>query len=705
MKKSSESNFDFRWRHWEYHKPGRRDPQRKTAKNEVELTAEWAIGYAADSEQITAIAADDFRDYLEKSMGISIRIVHEDGPRVLWLEVSPKVKNGFVIEAKKDHVRVSAAEDKMSFRGTIHLEDIMNLEGAPVLPLGKTVRRPLYKERSVHSGSGIDFFPDAELLAMLHAGYDTIVLFVLDFDKNRLGYCDFNDIIKRAKRFGIRTLLYNYIQTYIHPDDPGAQEKFDQVYGEIFRRYPDADSIKLCGESLEFPSRDPATTGKPYDRSIVDGIPDTRPSPGWYPCRDYPAYIQSIERAVHKVKPEAEVQFSTYNWGYAPFELRKRFLQNYPKNVILSVCYEIFSQRELEGLHTPVMDYTISADEPGYYFRTECAEAHKLGIELNGNVNTAGIAWDFGCVPLVPAPEMILKRDLHLREAWEKWKMTRHYTTHHYGWWNSIAADLGKWTGWEDFEPDYNELLTKIAIRDYGKRAARHVRAAWNFWSEAMNYYVASNEDQYGPWRVGAAYPFIFQPNISRTLLNKEIKFPTAPMVHCGSSIIKTVYTPYENAEQTPGFLRYPAELRSLDKMLKLWNKGLAEAAKAVKTADPAKRDEAKRLEALGHFIRNSVRTTIHIKEWWRANIAMQNCTTMEEAEKQLDRIEEIAHSEIENAKDTIPAVEFDSRLGWEASMGYVCDKWHLEWKIRQVNSALRETAVYRHMLRLHKKN
>ena len=697
----SEKNYEFRLRHWQYHKPGRRDPARKAGKTEVMLTADWSIGYAPDANELTVIAADDFRDYLEKSMGISLRIVHEDAPRVLWLEVSAQVKKGFVIEAEKEHIRLAAAEN-MIFRGTIHLEDIMNLEGAPVLPLGKTVRKPLYKKRSVHSGSGIDFFPDSELLAMLHAGYDTLVVFLVDFDKNRLGYCDFNDMIKRAKRFGIGTLLYNYIRTYVHPDEPGAQAKFDQVYGEVFRRYPDADSIALCGESLEFPSKDPATTGKPHSQSVVDGIPDTRPSPGWYPCKDYPAYIQCIERAVHKFKPTAEVQFGTYNWGYAPLELRKRFLRNYPKNVVLSVCYEIFSQRELEGLHTPVMDYTISASEPGYYFRTECAEAHKLGIELSGNVNTAGIAWDFGCVPLVPAPDKILKRDLNLREAKKKWNVARHYATHHFGWWNSVAADLGKWTSWEDFEPDYDRLLDKIAVRDYGKKAAPHVRAAWKLWSEAMDHYTASNEDQYGPWRVGAAYPFIFQPNISRTMSRKDIDFPTAPHAHFGGRIVKTFYMPYENTAQSPGFLRYPAELRSLRKMLKLWEQGLAEAGKAVKAADRAKRDEAKRLEALGHFIRNSVITAIHIKEWWQANIAMQASGSAKEAEKYLDKIEKLAYAEIENAKDTIPAVEFDSRLGWEPSMEYVCDKWHLEWKIRQVNSALREIADYRKMLHLH---
>ena len=97
--------------------------------------------------------------------------------------------------------------------------------------------------------------------------------------------------------------------------------------------------------------------------------------------------------------------------------------------------------------------------------------------------------------------------------------------------------------------------------------------------------------------------------------------------------------------------------------------------------------------------------TTMNIKKWWQLNMAMQTCATAEEAEKYLDKIEALAHAEIKNAEETIPVVEFDSRLGWEPSMEYVCDKWHLEWKIRQVNSALREIAAYRHMLNLHRGN
>ena len=698
----AEKNYDFRLRHWQYHRPGMLQGDRTAKNNEVRLDESWKIGCPADAEYITRFAVKDFQDYLETSMALPLALTHKKGDKVLWVEVDPGVKRGFVVDVASNSINVAAAADKMSFRATIHLEDIMNLEGAPVLESGRMVRNPLYDTRIVHSGTGIDAYPEAELVGLLHAGYDTIDIFLCDIDKNRLGYCDFNDIINRAAALGIDTVFHNYIQTFVHPDDEGAQAVFDAVYGNIIRRYPKLKSIGLCGEALEFPSKDPATTGKKHTLSIVDGIPETKPSPGWYPCSDYPAYIQCIERAVHKVNPDVDVTFSTYNWGYQPQEYREKFLARYPKNVGLSVCYEIFSQRKLGKLHTPVMDYTISADEPGYYFTSECETAHKYGIELTGNVNTAGIAWDFGCVPLVPAPGKLLRRNLNLRKAHKLYNLRKHYTTHHYGWWNSVAADLGKWTGWEGFEPDYDELLRKIAVRDYGKNAADHVLKAWDFWSQAMNYYVASNEDQYGPWRVGAAYPFVFHPSISRTMANKEIKFPTAPHAHFGYRIIKTFYQPYENAEQTPGFLRYPEEIKSLEKMLELWNKGLAEAQQAVEKADENKRDEARRLEALGHFIRNSANTTVNIKRWYQYNVAMINSSTAEEAGKYLDKIEALAYAEIENARDTIPAVECDSRLGWEPSMEYVCDKWHLEWKIRQVNSALDEIKSYRKMLFLH---
>ena len=186
-------------------------------------------------------------------------------------------------------------------------------------------------------------------------------------------------------------------------------------------------------------------------------------------------------------------------------------------------------------------------------------------------------------------------------------------------------------------------------------------------------------------------------------MASKEITFPTAENTHFGNRIIKTFYQPYENIDQSPGFLRYPVEIKSLEKMLELWNCGLQSARNAVGQADACKRSEACRLEALGHFIRNSIITCIHIKKWYQLNIALVNSPDADVAGGILDKIEALAHEEIANANDTIAAVECDSRLGWEPSMEYVCDKWHLEWKIRQVNYAVSEIQAYRKMLFLHK--
>ena len=50
------------------------------------------------------------------------------------------------------------------------------------------------------------------------------------------------------------------------------------------------------------------------------------------------------------------------------------------------------------------------------------------------------------------------------------------------------------------------------------------------------------------------------------------------------------------------------------------------------------------------------------------------------------DRAEQarIREEERANVLATIPLVEFDSSLGWEPTMGYVCDRENLEWKLNQ---------------------
>jgi len=83
--------------------------------------------------------------------------------------------------------------------------------------------------------------------------------------------------------------------------------------------------------------------------------------------------------------------------------------------------------------------------------------------------------------------------------------------------------------------------------------------------------------------------------------------------------------------------------------------------------------------------------------------ICQMNVTTTKEAMSEVyDNMEALLEEELVNVNDTIPLVEKDSRLGWEPSMLYMTDKWHLEWKIRQVRYVIdTEIGKYRKALEL----
>ena len=56
-----------------------------------------------------------------------------------------------------------------------------------------------------------------------------------------------------------------------------------------------------------------------------------------------------------------------------------KLLAKLPKDVTVHVTYDIFKMNVRNGLKSPVMDYSISADVPGDYFVTEVKAAKEAG--------------------------------------------------------------------------------------------------------------------------------------------------------------------------------------------------------------------------------------------------------------------------------------------------------------------------------------
>lgn len=701
-----EQNYEFRRRLRQVHRPGRVNPVLRPNPDECAVDDHWAIVLpdASITDKVLRTAASDLQDYLQTSMNIAVPMRRESrGTKEIRLEIDPEIGRSmasFRLEVGSDLVRVTGKTGKGVFAGTIYIEDLMNLREASFLKQGPIFCEPAIESRGVHSGYGLDVFPDHHLNAIAHAGFNQIYLFVRGIGKCANSCCDIQDVIDRVENYGLEVMFYSYVSGYKHPEDPDAEAFFEQNFGSLFKRYPNARGITLVGESAEFPSRDPATTGKRWFERFQDGIPDSKPSPGWWPCSDYPAWIKAVENAIRKYKPDAEITFSTYNWLWTPVEVRRKFLEAFPKGIRLRVPFEIYQNRDMgNGITRRIMDYTISETDFSGCCREEMRMAHELGLKLGVTAISCGTPWNFGTAPYVPAPLQWIRKFRSLLAARREYGADNFYDAHHMGWWPSIVTDLGR-AAFRQSETDMDALLKKLTVRDYGEEAADGMMEVWRLWSEAMTFYVASNENQYGPFRVGPSYPLVFHPNVTRTMTSKEINFPASEDAYFGNKILKTFFQPFENSGQSPYSLRKTAEMESLNRMLKLWNAGLDKLIGLETLVPSNKRDTWNELLNLGKFIRCFMVTGLHVHEWYNLNLDLLRAETPAEISRLLDTLETLAESEIENARNAIPCVEADSRLGWEPSMEYMTDRRHLEWKIRQVRAVIDgELSTYRKMV------
>ncbi|MFA6715432.1 MAG: hypothetical protein WC082_05295 [Victivallales bacterium] len=712
-----ERPYEFRKDLNQVHRKGRRDFSVIASDNELTVENGWKILIDAAASELLETTAKDLQDYFFAGMNISVMLckvadiaaqIGQNNSIILATVNELKSFAGKLPEAKsyclqvnENNILVCGSNERGAAQGAYYIEDLMNLKEAPILEKGKIVRESLFSPRMIHSGWGMDEFPDEHLNAIAHAGMDAILIFAKGPDLTTVGYMDFNDLIDRAAKYGIDVYLYSYLKSLKHPSEKDAAEYYESTYGKLFAACPRAKGVILVGESCEFPSRDTMnTTGKPWN-APNEGIRPLKPSSGWWPCYDYPEWLEMVKASVRKYSPEAEIVFWTYNWGCTPEKDRLALINSLPEDITLQVTFEMFEQIRVENVVKPVMDYSITFPGPGKYFASEAAAAKKKNIRLYAMANTGGMTWDFGTVPYIPVPQQWSKRHDAILKAHDDWGLCGLMESHHYGFTPSVIGELSKWRYWTP-AVGADEILNRIAGRDFGKAAAPHAVKAWSFWSEAMNFVPVANEDQYGPLRIGASYPFIFHPDITRTFGSQVIDVPSVEHAHFGGCIVKTFYHPFENEQQSPGAIRYPVEINALQKAVDIWQNGIDELEKALELTPVNKKIKAGKMLGLGKFILAALVTTLHCKQWWLLNQKLLLESDVETALTIVDEIEALLEKEIINAEKLIPWVEADSRLGWEPSMEYMTDRKHLEWKIRHARQVLEyELNTYRTMLKL----
>ena len=686
-----EKHYDFRARLDRVHRKDRRAPEATPAPGEFVLSDGVVIAYPAGSCDAVRETALDLADYLDVSMGVSATLKAlpagsqpPAGAIALMVDSAIGCRRAFRFEAGANGVRLTGADAGGVRRAGIYLEDRLNLREGPFLKPESALHKPLFSPRIVHSAWGLELYPDGQLNAILHAGFDAIILFYEGVDRTHIGLADFADIIRRAGRFGLDVYFYSYLPCERHPEDADAQDYYDAEYAEMFRHYPGLAGVMLCCEDMDFPSHDSRTCGGPRSRC---GAFETRPSPAYFPCSDFPQLLRVIRDAVRKGNPEATVIFNTYSWGRFPEELRAPFLQNLPEGIMLQVTYDIFARRKLMGMPVQVSDYSVAADLPGEYFTGECRIASKRGLPIMCTSNTGGRTWDFGDAPYIPCPQRWMTRLRQLDQARREWGLCALYECHHYGWWPCVVTELAK-AYFDSEQCDLEAELARHARRLAGDGASE-LLAAWEFWSRAFDYFPVGAEDQYGPLRVGPSYPMVFD-----TAGKNAPPFPCLPGAHFGNQIILSNYNPPVSGY--PPSIRFPVEVEALMEFERLWTEGIAHHERAQALAHSYRTEELELELNMARFQLLCARTCRHMKELRLLYNRISTATSSQEILALFDQVASLFDAEEENARAAYPLVEVDSSLGWEGSMEYVCDAEHLDWKLKVLDGARRSLAECR---------
>lgn len=694
-----EQPYEFRKTLLTIHEKDLRDLSLKPAADQLALDDGVVIEIGNTDNVVMNIAAEDFADFLKTSMGISASVSKNGtakGANVITLALAKDAGvaleeaegyKGFLIDAS-DGIKIYGYDDRGVAAALYYIEDLMSMAHAPFLRKGIIKKKPLMAPLMVHSGYGMEEWPDDYLMRIAHEGRDALLVFVCGPNETRVGHLDFNDLIERAAKYGLDVYAYSFMQSGMHPDEPGAEAYYDSIYGELFRKFPGFKGVTMVGEVVEFNSNDPHVSKFRSWDTFTDDLPDGKFWPGWYPCEDLPRWVELVKNVIRRVKPEADIVLWSYNWGFQPEEARVRLIENLPTDITLESTFEMFDNKKLGDVYTNCADYSLAFAGPGPYFESEARAAKKRGIKLYTMSQSAGITWDFGTVSFLPMPYQWARRFENMRKAIHEWGLCGSMDCHHHGFYPSIITKFSKLAFLTPEEP-LEDILDKIFAAEYGAENLEKIREGFRHWSEAITYFTPTEGDLCGASRVGPAYPFC---------LYHKAKLPHKDEAMFGNRVVSTshgddtVHPSFISKEPNASAmtLRIIPEMESLKVMRSLMEQGIE-----VFESIPDKNEKLLSIINLGKYLANCVLTNIHAKEWHILKSKLNASFDRDSMRTVVEQMEELLYAEIENAKATIPLVEADSRLGWEPSMLYLGDKEHLEWKIRQVNYVLEKELVY----------
>ena len=310
---SKQNNYDFKSELLKIHKPNLIDTSITPNDDEFVFLDGMTIS-VKDYSEVVITAVRDFEDYLYTSMNIGVGVVKNQNANVIIsLSNDLTVGNGYMgyrISVNKSSVIIEGHDQRGIAQALYYIEDLLSIRKAPFLKTGVIERKALFSPRLSHSPFGMFEWPDEAFKLLAHRGYDGVFLWLKDTWKNKRDeYIDIRLLSERASKYGLDLYIQLFAPHNVHPDEENAQEFYDNLYGKFFERCPLLKGIQLVGEANNFNSKDPKVGLSPFSKNYVDNIPTGKTSPGWWPCVDYPQWVNMIKNAVRNYIEKVDGSF------------------------------------------------------------------------------------------------------------------------------------------------------------------------------------------------------------------------------------------------------------------------------------------------------------------------------------------------------------------------------------------------------------
>lgn len=682
------------------------DPDARPSASEVALSGAWGASSTLRSEMVN-LALVEFQEFLKTAM----RARSGTGRGQLFVEVGcgspPRKAEGFEVRVTPGEVRICGTDERGAMRGLHHIEAQMRLRRAPFLSTGTVRKAPLHSPRI----TGAPFYSRMELDAPVHqytdgllgriarAGFNAIWVWGdLDEVAHSSVYPELDrgvaerqqrltGLAERAARYGIDV----YVQLASKPLTEEFYQRHPDVRGSEMPAYGGVNilctSVTEAREHLRAAAQNlmasvPRLKGFVY---IVGGEgfmhcwmrKNTCPRCSLRkPQETIGEFSRSLLEGARAANPSAAVvlwPYSASNTWSKDDITQSGLIERLPAGITLMSEFDKEGDIRFGGATIPAYDYAISIPGPANRFLKQADLARERGLGMWAKTEHA-IALEFVQTPYIPVFFQWAERFRGIRAVENVTGVFANWM--HYGFTPSRAADVFYASMWDTL-PDAGDILGGIARRDFGDRAAPHVLRAWQAFSRGIRQYPFSGPMAMGPVQKGPSHPLLFDKSLQpKHGVGRQFKNDLS-------------WTRPWGPELT---------IRQFEAMEREWAEGVAELGRAALAAE-SHAAEAHAELGVARALLSCIRSTVNVARWIQLRDTLWEAKDKAVMRTTLARMTEVAQSEVRNAREALPVVCADSRLGYANSArsdqtgvprAGIYSPGSIEKKIAQVERVLR---------------